>query len=140
MKLKSILIVLSGSLILLSFAPQDKKTTKLWDIPSEYLKMKNPHAPDDAEIIKVGKILYAKHCKSCHGPKGAGDGPKAKNLDTFPGDFTVSGYFQQSDGELFYKSIIGRDEMPNYEKKIPEVEDQWAIITYMKARLNPDQE
>ncbi|OQX78894.1 MAG: hypothetical protein B6D61_04530 [Bacteroidetes bacterium 4484_249] len=124
--------------MLLSFVPQDKKTTPPWEIPAEFLIMKNPQPPDDAGMIKVGKMLYAKHCKSCHGPKGAGDGPKAKNLDTFPGDFTVAGYFEQSDGELFYKSIIGRDEMPNYEKKIPDIEDQWAIITYIRAKLNPE--
>lgn len=138
MKLQSILILIIGSLMLLSFVPQDKKTTPPWEIPAEFLIMKNPQPPDDAGMIKVGKMLYAKHCKSCHGPKGAGDGPKAKNLDTFPGDFTVAGYFEQSDGELFYKSIIGRDEMPNYEKKIPDIEDQWAIITYIRAKLNPE--
>jgi len=67
-----------------------------------------------------------------------GYGLKSKKLDTFPGDFTVPGYFEQSDGELFYKSIIGRDEMPNYEKKIPDIEDQWAVITYIRAKLDTE--
>jgi mono/diheme cytochrome c family protein len=27
-------------------------------------------------------MLYTKHCKSCHGATGKGDGPKAATLDT----------------------------------------------------------
>jgi mono/diheme cytochrome c family protein len=37
--------------------------------------MKNPHAGDQS-LEKVGKMLYAKHCKSCHGNVGLGDGLK----------------------------------------------------------------
>ena len=94
--------------------------------------MVNPVA-DDATLIKVGKMMYSKHCKSCHGNTGLGDGPKAESLDTFAGDFTVDAFHAQSDGEMYYKSFIGRDEMPNYEKKIAEENDRWAIIMYMRT-------
>ncbi len=112
--------------------PQDQKKGGPWEIPAEYQSMTNPYA-DDASLNKIGKMLYSKHCKSCHGNKGLGDGPKAKKLDTFAGDFSTSEFHAMSDGEMFYKSIIGRDEMPNYEGKIPDVEDRWAIINYMRA-------
>jgi len=42
MKLQNIIILITISLILLAFAPQDKKTTPPWDIPAEYLKLKTP--------------------------------------------------------------------------------------------------
>jgi mono/diheme cytochrome c family protein len=103
-----------------------------WEIPSKYVKMKNPYS-GDAELSKVGKMLYSKHCKSCHGNQGLGDGPKAKQLKTHPGDFSTDDFQANSDGELYFKSIIGRDEMPNYEKIIPEEEDRWAIINHLRT-------
>jgi hypothetical protein len=39
----------------------------------------------------------------------------------------------QKDGELFYKSIIGRDEMPNFEKKIRSDEDRWMVVNYLRT-------
>lgn len=124
-----LIVLFIGSVGLFSFVvPQGD-----WEIPAKYKEMKNPQAADDAEMIKVGKMLYSKHCKSCHGSKGLGDGPKAKQLDTPCGDFSSEAFHGQSDGDMYYKSYIGRDEMPNYEKKITDEEDRWAIITYMRA-------
>lgn len=112
--------------------PQDQKKAAPWDIPEDYVKMENPYK-DDAGLLKIGKMQYSKHCKSCHGNKGLGDGPKAKQMETFPGDFSSETFQSGPDGELFYKSIIGRDEMPNYEKKITDDEDRWAIINYIRT-------
>jgi mono/diheme cytochrome c family protein len=94
--------------------------------------MKNPTVADD-ENIAIGKNLYSKHCKSCHGKEGLGDGPKADEVDGELGDFSSEEFHSQSDGAIFYKSYIGRDDMPNYEKKIPDEEDMWYIVNYMKT-------
>ncbi len=112
--------------------PQNPKKAAPWDIPKEYVEMENPYS-EDASLLRIGKMMYNKHCKSCHGNKGLGDGPKAKQLKTFPGDFSSEAFQSGTDGELYYKSIIGREEMPNYEKKIPEEEDRWAIINYIRS-------
>jgi mono/diheme cytochrome c family protein len=118
---------------LTSFAmPQDQKKAAPWNIPANYKTMKNPDK-GKAESEKLGKALYAKHCRSCHGNTGLGDGPKAKNLETFPGSFDDAKFQSQSDGELYYKSIIGRDEMPNFEKNIPDEEARWAVINYVRT-------
>jgi mono/diheme cytochrome c family protein len=119
--------------LMLSFAVPQQKATKPWNIPENYLKMKNPQAAGDAEMVKLGKMVYAKHCKSCHGNIGKGDGPKAAQLETKIIDFTTDAFHKQSDGELYYKSFVGRDEMPNFEKKVVDEEERWAIITYMRA-------
>lgn len=119
--------------LLMSFVlPQEQKQPAPWDVPSKYQKMENTFA-DDASLIKVGKMLYSKHCKSCHGNKGLGDGPKAKQLETFAGDFSSEEFQAQKDGELYYKSFIGREEMPNFEKKVTDDEDRWAIVNYMRS-------
>ncbi|MBS4059628.1 MAG: cytochrome c [Bacteroidetes bacterium] len=113
--------------------PQDQKIGGPWDIPAKYISMKNPNKAGDADAEKLGKTLYAKHCRSCHGNAGLGDGPKAKNLETFPGDFSSAKFQAYKDGELYFMSYIGRDEMPNFEKNIPDEESRWAIVSYMRS-------
>ncbi|MDH3648775.1 MAG: cytochrome c [Saprospiraceae bacterium] len=103
-----------------------------WTVPEKYEKMANPVA-SDKESLSIGKSIYNQHCKSCHGKEGLGDGSKAAQLDTPAGDFTAPEFAEQSDGALFYKSWIGRDEMPNFEKKIPDEEDVWHVVNYMRT-------
>ena len=102
-----------------------------WKVPEKYEKMKNPTDPEEDKSI--GKSLYSKHCKSCHGKTGLGDGTKADEVDGDLGDFSSSEFQAQSDGAIFYKSYIGRDDMPNYEKKIPDEEDMWLVVNYMRT-------
>ncbi|WP_372769978.1 cytochrome c [Lutibacter sp.] len=93
--------------------------------------MKNPiAAKTDAAI---GKSLYSKHCKSCHGAEGYGDGPKAGDMNGELGDFSTSDFQAQSDGALFYKITIGRDDMPEFSKKMPSDEDRWLIVNYLRT-------
>jgi mono/diheme cytochrome c family protein len=93
--------------------------------------MKNP--TDPKVDLAIGKSIYSKHCKSCHGKEGYGDGPKADELDDELGDFSTEEFQEQSDGALYYKSIIGRDEMPEFTKKIPDEEDRWLVVNYMRT-------
>lgn len=113
--------------------PQEKKKGGSWEIPAEYKNMENPYK-DDASLEKYGKQLYAKHCRSCHGNLGEGDGPKARNLDTDPGNFADAAWQESvTDGEVYYMSIMGRDEMPNYESKIVDDEERWSVINYVRS-------
>jgi mono/diheme cytochrome c family protein len=83
--------------------------------------------------MDIAKQLYDKHCKSCHGKVGLGDGPKAKELDTKCGDFSSAAFQGQSDGELYYKTTFGRDDMPAYDKKIADDNDRWLLVHYMRT-------
>ena len=103
-----------------------------WEVPAKYKSMENPAAGDD-EAIEIGAELYAKHCKSCHGKTGLGDGPKSAELDTDCGDFSTEEFQQQTDGELFYKTSFGRDDMPAFNKKVADDEDRWSIVSYLKT-------
>ena len=104
-----------------------------WIVPDKYETMKNPTDPEDDENLEIGEELYMKHCKSCHGKEGFGDGPKANEQEGELGDFSSSDFQDQSDGALFYKSTFGRDDMPNYEKKMPDDEDRWVIVDFMRT-------
>jgi len=111
--------------------PKNTSTLSTWKVPAQYQTMKNPVAP--ATDASIGKSLYTKHCKSCHGAKGLGDGPKAAEMDGDLGDFSSKEFQAQSDGALFYKTTIGRDDMPEFTKKLPNDEDRWLIVNYMRT-------
>ena len=102
-----------------------------WEVPAKFKSMENPEAAD-AESVKVGRMLYNKNCASCHGKTGLGDGSKARGLDTHPGDMSASAYQSQTDGEYFYKSKFGRNEMPKYEGKVAD-EDIWHMVNFMRT-------
>ena len=103
-----------------------------WVVPDKYKSMKNPYA-GKGDADGIGKNLYKTHCASCHGKEGFGDGTKAAMLETELNDFSSSAVQSQSDGTLYYKSFIGKDEMPNFEKKIPSEEDRWMVINFIRG-------
>ena len=113
---------------LLAFTNLDQEP---WKVPAKYEKMTNPEEASK-ENINIGKSMYSKHCKSCHGKEGLGDGPKADEVEGELGDFSSEEFQAQSDGALFYKSYIGRDDMPSFEKKMSE-EDMWLTVHYMRT-------
>jgi mono/diheme cytochrome c family protein len=115
------------AVVLFAFtAPQDD-----WEVPAKYKSMENKYAGEDSDGI--GEDLFNQHCRSCHGKEGFGDGSKAKELDTEMRDMTSAAVQSQTDGELYYKAIIGKDEMPNFEKKIRGEEDRWMLVNYLRA-------
>jgi mono/diheme cytochrome c family protein len=135
MKTKKILgaftLLLAFFVVVAFTAPVNEHTP--WNVPAKYKSMKNPYA-GDAELTKtVGKTLWAKHCKSCHGNIGLGDGPKAAGLKTPMDKFNDATFQADADGIIYYKSIIGRDEMPNFEGKIPDEEGRWAVVNFIRT-------
>jgi len=106
---------------------------KPWPVPDKDKALKAAVKLSDPNVISTGKELWAKHCKSCHGSKGLGDGPKGASLKPFPGDFSAAAFQTSTDGELFFRTNKGRDEMPAYEKKIPEANDRWALVAFMRT-------
>lgn len=47
-----------------------------------------------------GKAIYERHCMTCHGPRGYGDGPNALLLTIAPANFHRPGSFMKSDEVL----------------------------------------
>lgn len=120
-------VIAAFAITLVAFtAPQDD-----WEVPAKYKSMENKYAGGDDDGI--GEDLFKQHCRSCHGKEGFGDGSKSKELETELRDMTSEAVQSQTDGELYYKAIIGRDEMPNFEKKIRGEEDRWMLINYMRT-------
>ena len=121
--------VLGVSIMCFAFMPDGKKP---WNVADKDAKVANP-VKSSAESINDGKALFAKHCQSCHGKTGLGDGTKASQLKTEPGDFSKAAFQGQSDGALFYKISEGRDDMPSFKKKLTEPSDIWNVINYVRT-------
>ena len=126
--IKSLLLVGIISFGLFSF---NMTFQEEWVIPPKYQNMKNP--TDPKTDLNIGKSLYDKHCKSCHGKEGYGDGPKANEMKGDLGDFSSAEFQSQTDGVLFYKTSFGKDDMPEFTKKLPDDEARWLVVNYMRT-------
>jgi len=109
--------------------PADKKP---WNAPAGDASKANP-VKSSAESIAAGKDLFQKKCASCHGKTGLGDGSKASELKTEPGNFSKADFQSQSDGSLFYKIEEGREDMPSFKKKIEDKNDIWNTINFIRT-------
>ena len=117
-----------------NLAMAQQKAGGPWKIPAEYQAKKSTIKVGDASINTVGKPLYMQHCKSCHGAKGLGDGPKAASLKkTIVPSFEKLSMKTKADGELYYQTFVGRDEMPKFDAKITNEADRWALINFIKT-------
>lgn len=110
---------------------QEKPKGKPWNAPESAVKMKNPVKSDDGSL-KEGKELWSQHCKSCHGAKGKGDGPKSEKIDISCGDFSSAEFTKLSDGELYWKTTEGRKPMPSFKEELSDNE-RWTLVNYMRT-------
>ena len=130
MKILRISAILAVSVAAASFTLLQQP--KPWNVADKDSKVTNP-SKKDAGSIANGKSLWSQHCSSCHGKTGLGDGNKAAQLKTTPPDLTKSPTQSQTDGALFFKISTGRDDMPRFKKKIPEQEDIWDLVNFMRT-------
>ena len=132
MKRKIILIGSVATVCMMSFAFTTIQQPKPWPVPEKNAKMANA-VKSNSESISAGKALWSLHCASCHGKKGLGDGSKAAQLKTTPQDMTLASFQTQSDGSIYYKISEGRDDMPSFKKKIPDPEDLWNLVNFVRT-------
>lgn len=133
MKKLTIALAAATTVMLCSFSRMDQ--SKEWVVPESAKQVKNPTDKSSKEDLAIGRSIYAKRCESCHGKEGFGDGPKASELKGRDqmGDFSSADFQRQTDGTLFYKMTKGRGDMPSFEEKIPDEEDRWLVINYIRT-------
>ena len=130
--------ILFGLAILAAFTftqtadAQAKPKGKEWKTPAADAKKKSPIKLSDASAISAGKAIWVKDCKSCHGVKGLGDGTKAEKIDISCGDFSSKEFQSLTDGDMFYKTKIGRKPMPSFKEKLGDTEI-WQLVAYMRT-------
>ena len=99
---------------------------------AETQKLKNPE-PKNAETIEAGKKLYARHCASCHGPQGKGDGGMAL-AGGAPSDLTDEAWdYGATDGEIFTAIRDGVSaDMLAYKDKLND-QQLWQIVHLIRS-------
>ena len=136
-KVNQIALLLSAGVFLVAMSfgtakAQAKPKGKEWKVADADAKKKSAVKNDDEATIKAGKDVWNVQCKSCHGAKGLGDGPKAEKIDISCGDFTSAETAKKTDGELFWKATEGRKPMPSYKEKLSDSE-RWKVISYIRT-------
>lgn len=120
--------------------PQPQDTD--WIAPAAD-KAKAAPVPVTPEGLDRGHKLYVKHCETCHGERGKGDGPLARlhaqRTSRPPYDLTlpeVQSFL--TDGEIFWKISVGYRKadkviMPAFGNLVPPAEDRWRIVQFVRT-------
>ena len=96
--MKAIKTILFIGIISFAFYSFSSITQEKWVVPAKYENMKNP--TDSSVDLDIGKSLYKKHCQSCHGKEGYGDGPKAEEQSGDLGDFSSAIGFNHETSQI----------------------------------------
>lgn len=97
----------------------------------------SPVFPTEASLVN-GQKLYNRHCYTCHGEKGMGDGPVIKR-GFYPLNLTSPGVVGRTDGYIYaYIRYGGKVMMPSYRESLSSTM-AWDIVNYVR-RLQEDQQ
>ncbi|MCC8973203.1 CopD family protein [Bradyrhizobium brasilense] len=99
--------------------------------PSTYSKVPVPY---DAEAIARGQDVFAAHCVACHGLRGRGDGPLAKDLKPPPADLTAPHTRDHTMGDMYWWVSHGfpSSAMPGFAESLSDL-DRWRVVEYVMA-------
>ena len=87
-----------------------------------------------ADTISHGEKVYRERCFSCHGEKGAGDGPQAASLEEKPQNLHDLSFAAKKSNLDYYTAIKDGVEpsMPAYADDFDET-TLWALVDYLRS-------
>jgi mono/diheme cytochrome c family protein len=96
-------------------------------------RITNPFTRGDTTAMRVGQVMFERHCAVCHGPQGKGDGPiLGQGKFPFAPDLTLPTTRARSDGYIYAVIRAGRGLMPSYGPRTNHLE-RWAIVEYVRS-------
>ena len=116
-------VIAAGVLMMLALPVQGQE----WLVPEKEAATSNP-SEYTLENVKLGKAIYTKNCKSCHGDPGKNN-PLA--LLPVPVDIASEKMQANSEGALFYKITNGKGVMPPFGSTISE-NDCWLLVNFIQ--------
>ena len=131
-RLTNVCLIAAVALCLLTVSrAEDSAGPSKWVAPAAQAQKTNPIAANAASI-DAGRKIYMQRCAKCHGEKGEGDGPDAKELNLHPAKFTASSVHDESDGALYWKISVGKKGMPDFAKRLSP-NDRWNVINFVRT-------
>ena len=113
-----------------------------WVAPPEARIVANALSASNPEHVKRGRSLFMRHCVTCHGNEGRGDGPSARlharRSGYAPRDLSREDVQAGlTDGEMFWKISNGwrpggRTVMPGVGNELSE-DDRWRLVLYVRS-------
>jgi mono/diheme cytochrome c family protein len=95
--------------------------------------------PDPAE----GEVLYQTYCASCHGARGAGDGPAAAALDPKPARHDDGAYMNALGNDYLFKVIdaggaaVGKSPLMAPWGGSLDERQIWHVIAFLRTLADP---
>jgi len=124
--------LLMMAIVALFFAGWATAHDKDWPVPPEAARVKNPVVPT-SDNLAAAHAIYMDKCASCHGEKGAGDGPEADMYTPAPASFTDAHMMSEmTDGEIFWKMTEGRKPMPSFKRQLTD-EQRWQLVNFLRT-------
>lgn len=109
-------------------------------IPSDYVGARSPHKATTT-VIQEGYAVYTKHCATCHGTYGMGDGEAGKSLSPSPALLTFMIHRPMAVDEYLLWTISEGGK--NFDTSMPAFKDTlsrdeiWKIVAYMRSGFPP---
>jgi len=139
--IRALALALGGALAALAPADAPSPAPK-WTAPEDARARVNPVESSPTVLLK-GQALYQKHCASCHGDKGKGDGPaEAYNVEKSPDITDRALQDRLTDGEILWKITTGLRSgsdviMPGIVQRVPSEEDRWKVVRFVRTLVVP---
>lgn len=109
--------------------PETADSTETSKPPAE--PKPDPQAKLNASIRRGGQV-YGVFCVSCHGPKGAGDGPVAQRGFPPPPPLPTGKSVKMKDGQLFHILTYGQGSMSSMAAQLNR-DQRWDVINYVRS-------
>lgn len=118
-----------------------------YEIPEAAHERRNPLVRSEL-ALRNAQTLWQRHCESCHGATGRGDGPNARlheqRKGRAPRNLTnPKVQANLTDGDIFWRITKGIIEegnnviMPRYEDKISSENDRWQLVLFVRELAQP---
>jgi putative copper export protein/mono/diheme cytochrome c family protein len=84
--------------------------------------------------VASGELLFQRHCISCHGSSGHGNGPAASMLPILPANLTDPHTSLHTAGDIFWWLTHGKPPgvMPGFANALSE-DDRWDVVNFLRT-------